>query len=730
MRMRKGAPLLLALAALLSGVQVASAQHCGAGRFSIFRNANCDAQSCYSSCQQQNRVCFKLVYDTVEEKRFHTTYQTVVEKVNKQVTRTCFKDEVKTYYKDCHVTKYKDVVQECYRPVQKTCWKEVPCTTMCKQIQHCTKDVKCVVRRCVPKVCEKNCHYTVCKPVYEQHCHTKNCHVQKQICETHLKEVCQKVSRQVVQTCHKDVCCQVTKCIEQQCIKRVCVPVCKDVTETCYKTVTRKICETVPTTKTITKRWVECVDEPIDPCHGGGHFGLFRGNLGQGGSRLVGRHSDCCDPCFDPCAGKTFHLLDRLGKHHNANACGPTRSACAPVPTTRKVWRVKCTTETVACTTTVARCVTEKIPVTVCRKVHYNETRNVAYTVRRTVRGAYVDAKGAGHDTDGPGRTFKEGAFARKQVPYTVCRTVTSIEKKQVPYTVSRCAKGAYVDAKGEGHGTAGPDRTFKEGASFKVVNTTTSVRMVQERLVKKVQYTVMETITEETIKKVPYQKCVMVPHTVTKKVPYTVCEQVKETVTRKVAYTECVKVPYSVNCKVRVTVTENVPCTVAKKVKVCVPETVCVRRARLVTIDPCKGPACHDKAGDPGRGHLLGGGLHGRGIACNDACNNRKWSFGGHRGANDGCDPKHCVMSGLHQRSFASLSSTGCCAASRRPAGLAGCTTSCKDTCSDICRENLLHRVLRNRFACDPCTTTGNAASTRQVPASEPIVPPKALPK
>src|SRR5688572_29499126 len=151
MRMRKGAPLLFALVALLGAIQSASASHCGAARFSIFRNANCDAQNCYSSCQEQNRVCYKLVYDNVMEKRWHTSYKTVCETVNKQVTRTCYRDECKTMYRDCHVTRYKDVVQECYRPVTRTCWKEVPFTECRPQIEHCVKDVVCTVRRCVPK---------------------------------------------------------------------------------------------------------------------------------------------------------------------------------------------------------------------------------------------------------------------------------------------------------------------------------------------------------------------------------------------------------------------------------------------------------------------------------------------------------------------------------------------------------------------------------------------------
>ncbi len=792
MRMRKGAPLLFALAALLGLAQAASASTCGAARFSIFRKANCDAQSCYSSCQQQNRVCYKLVYDTVEEKRWHTTYQTVRETVNKAVTRTCFKEECKTMYRECRVTKYKNVMEECTRQVSKTCWKDVQCTVCKPTIEHCVKDVECIVRRCVPKVCEKACHYTVCVPKCEQHSHVRCCQVQKQICETHCREVCQKVCRPVTEVCHKDVCCQVSKCIEETCMKRVCVPRCKDVTETCFKECVRRTREPVTTMKTVTKRVVEAVDEPCDPGRGfpgfGGMLGNgplrgLLGNLGRGdgcndgckdhcghGGKACGK-SDCADPCFDPCACKSFHPLERLRARrdncsdacagiacagvNNAcrdkgrgcnDACGNAAGAgrCAPCPTTRKVWRVRCVTEQVPCTTYVTKCVTEKVPYTVCKKVHYTEVCNVPYTVRRNVRGAYVDDKGVGHENDGPGRNFKEGAVARKTVTYNVTRMVNTVEKKSIPYTVSRNVRGAYVDDKGNTHGNDGPGRNFKEGATFNVVNTYTTTRMVQEQRVKKVQYTVNEIVEERQIKRVPYQVCRMVPHTVTKKVPYTVCEQEKFTVCKKVAYTECVMQPYTVKCKVPHTVTENVPCVVTKQVKVCVPETVCVKKARLVPVtvdrDPGRGPgnACGDKGcGDKGCSDKGTGGAFRRFFGCSNpcgdkgcgdkacgdkacgdkGCGDRGRLFG--RCGKDGCD-NACGMDRLRQRWFASLCSTGCCEQTCKAPRTPACKTTCND-CHDFCREGMLHRLFRNRFACEPdcCTSGAPAAAPKAMPSA-----------
>ena len=325
-----------------------------------------------------------------------------------------------------------------------------------------------------------------------------------------------------------------------------------------------------------------------------------------------------------------------------------------------------------------------------CKKVVTKEIKNVPYTVRRTLRGAYVDDKGCGHECDGPGRTFKECAVARKLVPYNVTRMVSTVEKTMVPYTTSRCARGAYVDDKGEGHQCDGPGRHFQECANYKIVNTYTTCKMVQETRVKKVPYTVYETVIEKQIKKVPYQVCRMVPHTVCKKVPYQVCEIEKHTICKKVPYTECVQQPYTVHCKVPYTVVENVPCT--RRVPVCVPEEVCVKRARLVPVTVSSDPGC--------------------GNCCGTAC----------------CDSHSCFLDRFKQRWFSSLCSTGCC------------EDHCRTGCNDYCREGLLQRLFRNRFACEPtccdtgCSTGGCGSVTTAPPAPsttpEVIIPPKALPK
>ena len=91
MTIRKGVPLWVALVGLFAVAQHAAASHCGADRFSGCSQTSCDAQCCYPACQQQNRACYKLVYDDVVEKRWQTCYKTVNETAYKQVQETVCK---------------------------------------------------------------------------------------------------------------------------------------------------------------------------------------------------------------------------------------------------------------------------------------------------------------------------------------------------------------------------------------------------------------------------------------------------------------------------------------------------------------------------------------------------------------------------------------------------------------------------------------------------------------
>src|SRR5438552_18155752 len=131
MRMRLGAPLLAAVVGLLGAVQLAAAGDCGATRYGSGTQPCCDAQCCFTSCQNQCRTCYKLVYDTVLEKRWQTSYRTVNETVMQQVQKTCYRNECRTCYKTQQCTVMKTVQEECTKPCYSTCWKDCP-YTVCK----------------------------------------------------------------------------------------------------------------------------------------------------------------------------------------------------------------------------------------------------------------------------------------------------------------------------------------------------------------------------------------------------------------------------------------------------------------------------------------------------------------------------------------------------------------------------------------------------------------------
>src|SRR6516164_7290892 len=52
MRIRLGASLVVALAGLFGAATTAAASHCGAATYNCCSQPQCDAQCCFSSCQQ------------------------------------------------------------------------------------------------------------------------------------------------------------------------------------------------------------------------------------------------------------------------------------------------------------------------------------------------------------------------------------------------------------------------------------------------------------------------------------------------------------------------------------------------------------------------------------------------------------------------------------------------------------------------------------------------------
>ena len=128
MSKRLGAPLVAAVVGLFWAANPASAALLGATKYANCPDSCCDAQSCFSSVQQQCRTRYQLVYDTVLEKRFHTCYQTVRETVMKPVCKTCYRTEQKTCYKTCRETQYKQVECQVQKPCYQTVMKACPVT--------------------------------------------------------------------------------------------------------------------------------------------------------------------------------------------------------------------------------------------------------------------------------------------------------------------------------------------------------------------------------------------------------------------------------------------------------------------------------------------------------------------------------------------------------------------------------------------------------------------------
>src|SRR5262245_1755068 len=128
MRMRLGAPLVLAAAGLFWAAAPAQAAHCGCTLFQP-KSTCCDAQSCFNSAQQGTRTSYKLVWDPVTEKRFHVCHQTVGETVMKPVGKTCYRTEQRTGTRQEQVVEYRTEQRAVTRPVYQTVMKPVTYAT-------------------------------------------------------------------------------------------------------------------------------------------------------------------------------------------------------------------------------------------------------------------------------------------------------------------------------------------------------------------------------------------------------------------------------------------------------------------------------------------------------------------------------------------------------------------------------------------------------------------------
>ena len=406
MRMRLGAPLLAALVGLLGAVQPAAAGDCGAAKYASCPEPCCDAQCCFSSCQQQCRTCYKLVYDTVLEKRWHTCYQTVQETVMKPVCKTCYREECKTCYKHVQRNLLQDRPADLHEAGLSDLLEGGPLHGLQALLpdgherglpdlqqaglRDLLEGMPYTVCKKVPESCWKECCYTVCKPVYEQHCE-KHCHqVQKKICEQHCKEVLlhrlqaglgdllQGLLLHRLQAGHR--------VHHEGRVLHVLQGMCRDLLQGVHKTV----CKPVTTCKTVRKcgEWV--TEQYCVP-------------------------GKCCVK-WEKIPADAARIRTPTASATKEAICRKMTCQCPPEVHCRKLWKEQTICEQVPCTTYVKECVVEKVPVTVCKKVPFTIVKKVPCTVTRMVQETCV-----------------------KKVPYTVCRTVTEVCKKQIPYTTVHC---------------------------------------------------------------------------------------------------------------------------------------------------------------------------------------------------------------------------------------------------------------------------------------------------
>src|SRR4029077_9637137 len=98
MRIRFAAPLVLALLAQF-GAAEAKAGLGGICGWGCTPKAAGDCQVNFATCDSQVKPTYKLVYDTVKEKRFKVCHETVKETVMKPVQKTRCREEEQTCYK-------------------------------------------------------------------------------------------------------------------------------------------------------------------------------------------------------------------------------------------------------------------------------------------------------------------------------------------------------------------------------------------------------------------------------------------------------------------------------------------------------------------------------------------------------------------------------------------------------------------------------------------------------
>ena len=268
MRMRLGAPLTAILVGLLGAVQGASASHFGADCYDGCSRSRAATPSRASRpASSRCKTCYKLVWDNVMEKRWHTTYQTVQETVMKQVCKTCYRDECKTCYRTC--------TRPATAPSRSAASGRSPRPagrTRVNRLQAVLQDLlQGGLRDGLPAGVRDLLQGV---PLHDLQAGAgvlregsllhrlpagAGSHLPQGLrpgLQADLRAALPRVLRDasatpVCETCYKEVCCDDVQAGLRDLHKQVCCTTYTNCVETCYKDVCKKVCKPVCTTKTV-----------------------------------------------------------------------------------------------------------------------------------------------------------------------------------------------------------------------------------------------------------------------------------------------------------------------------------------------------------------------------------------------------------------------------------------------------------------------------------------------
>ncbi len=311
-----------------------------------------------------SKVRHKLVYDTVMEKRFHTCYKTVTETSTKQVCRTCYKEECRTEMRPCTRTFLKDVVETRRVSRPEDVHEESAVHLLQAGLSVLHEELRVRHLQAGPRACcEKECIQTVCK----------------QVCDPHCRATTESRSRSARRTTRIAARPSASRSLRDALPRRYAPPsaevprgvLLRQGLRHLLPRRLRSVLQDLPRNADATVCSMKCVTKKC-----GLHPGLQSVVIP---GKCVTTYVDQCEQVVDPCCCKTTCCCKKVPV-----TCKEPDTTCQ-----KKVYREKCVTEQVPCTTYVSKTVIcEKVPYTVTRKESFTCTKDVPYTTSRTIRSA------------------------------------------------------------------------------------------------------------------------------------------------------------------------------------------------------------------------------------------------------------------------------------------------------------------------------------------------------